>query len=151
MLGICFVNGADINAEMVRRGFAWAFIKYSTSYARVEARGESSEKWACGRATPSRRGNSGTAAGPSVENDAPSGCAIKGNVTKNGRIYHMPWSPWYGQIRIETGQGQALVLLGGRGNGRRMAARSSKLAARGSVCGPTATHRAALLQHPRTC
>ena len=35
-----------------------------------------------------------------------SGCVIKGNVTGNGRIYHMPWSPWYGRIHItpETGK-----------------------------------------------
>ena len=37
---------------------------------------------------------------------APSGCAIKGNVTKNGRIYHMPWSPWYAQIKIEPDKGK---------------------------------------------
>ena len=36
----------------------------------------------------------------------PSGCAIKGNVTKSGRIYHMPWSPWYAQIRIEPDKGK---------------------------------------------
>ena len=34
------------------------------------------------------------------------GCAIKGNVTRNGRIYHMPWSPWYGQVTIDETQGK---------------------------------------------
>ncbi len=32
---------------------------------------------------------------------APDGCVIKGAVTKNGRIYHMPWSPWYDKVRID--------------------------------------------------
>ena len=41
-----------------------------------------------------------------AEEKAPEGCAIKGNVTKNGRIYHMPWSPWYAQIRIEPDKGK---------------------------------------------
>jgi hypothetical protein len=29
-----------------------------------------------------------------------SGCVIKGNVTANGRIYHLPWSPWYARIHM---------------------------------------------------
>ena len=37
---------------------------------------------------------------------APEGCAIKGNVTRNGRIYHMPWSPWYAQIKMEPDKGK---------------------------------------------
>jgi hypothetical protein len=41
-----------------------------------------------------------------AEGAAPEGCAIKGNVTRNGRIYHMPWSPWYPQTRIETDKGK---------------------------------------------
>ena len=39
MLGICFVDGRDINAEMVREGFAWAFVKYSQSYVQRGGRG----------------------------------------------------------------------------------------------------------------
>ena len=37
MLGICYAGAIDINAEMVRRGFAWAFVKYSTTYVAEEA------------------------------------------------------------------------------------------------------------------
>jgi len=36
-LGVCFVAGRDINAEMVREGYAWAIIRYSTSYVQEEA------------------------------------------------------------------------------------------------------------------
>jgi endonuclease YncB( thermonuclease family) len=32
VLGVCLVDGRDINAEMVRQGLAWAFVKYSSSY-----------------------------------------------------------------------------------------------------------------------
>ena len=39
MLGICFVDGRDINAEMVREGLAWAFVKYSQTYVKEEAAG----------------------------------------------------------------------------------------------------------------
>ena len=27
-------------------------------------------------------------------------------ITKNGRIYHMPWSPWYGRVKIDTARGE---------------------------------------------
>lgn len=36
MLGWCAVDGLDINAEMVRSGFAWAFVRYSTRYVAAE-------------------------------------------------------------------------------------------------------------------
>ena len=57
-----------------------------------------------------------------AEQQAPEGCAIKGNVTEHGRIYHMPWSPWYGQIRIEADKGKRWFCTRGRGDGRRLAA-----------------------------
>jgi endonuclease YncB( thermonuclease family) len=105
MLGICFVDGMDINAEMVRRGFAWAFVKYSTAYSAIEAEARTKKAgiWQ-GAAQPAweYRHSRWTTA----ESTAPAGCAIKGNVTKNGRIYHMPWSPWYDQIRMEPDKGK---------------------------------------------
>ena len=36
MLGWCAVDGLDINAEMVRSGFAWAFVRYSKRYVSAE-------------------------------------------------------------------------------------------------------------------
>lgn len=105
MLGVCFVNGVDINAEMVRRGFAWAFVKYSTTYAAVEgeAKARKAGVWQGDAQPPWEFRHSRWT---SVETNAPAGCAIKGNITKNGRIYHMPWSPWYDQIKIETDKGK---------------------------------------------
>jgi endonuclease YncB( thermonuclease family) len=104
-LGVCFVRGRDVNAQMVRQGHAWAFVKYSTSYVKEEAsakaerlgiwQGESVPAW-------EYRQRHWTTA----ELQAPEGCAIKGNITRSGRIYHMPWSPWYGQIKIEPAKGK---------------------------------------------
>jgi len=104
-LAVCFVRGQDINAEMVRQGYAWAFVKYSSSYVKEEAAARAGSRgiWQ-GEATPAwdyRQRHWDTA-----EVQAPSGCAIKGNITKSGRIYHMPWSPWYAQIRIELDKGK---------------------------------------------
>src|SRR5262245_20188447 len=46
-LAVCFVGGKDINAQMVRQGHAWAFVKYSQSYVKEEAqaRAESLGIW----------------------------------------------------------------------------------------------------------
>jgi len=104
-LAVCFVEGHDINAMMVRQGYAWAFVKYSRSYVleEAQARIEAVGIWQ-GEAVPAWEFRARRWA--VAESDAPQGCAIKGNVTKHGRIYHMPWSPWYAQIRIEPEKGK---------------------------------------------
>lgn len=33
----CFAGGVDLGAQMVRRGWAWAFVKFSRDYAGLEA------------------------------------------------------------------------------------------------------------------
>ncbi len=104
-LGVCFAAGRDINAEMVRQGYAWAFVKYSTSYVaeEAEARALRIGIWQ-GEAEPAWEFREHRWAG--AEEAAPNGCAIKGNVTEHGHIYHMPWSPWYDKIRIDEGKGK---------------------------------------------
>lgn len=103
-LAVCHVEGRDINAEMVRRGMAWAFVKYSNRYVKEEAEARATKAgiWQ-GPATPAWywRQQQWTAAEPA----APQGCAIKGNAGRNGLVYHMPWSPWYGKLHM-TGTGK---------------------------------------------
>ena len=105
MLGVCFLGHEDINAWMVREGQAWAFTKYSASYVREEAQARDRRAgiWQ-GEAMPAweYRAQHWTKA----ETNAPLGCAIKGNVTHNGKIYHMPWSPWYAQIKVDPEKGR---------------------------------------------
>jgi endonuclease YncB( thermonuclease family) len=105
MLGVCFVDGADINARMVRDGFAWAFLKYSQSYVREEAEARTARVgiWQ-GEAEPAWLFREKHWAG--AEQAAPKGCAIKGNVTAHGHIYHMPWSPWYGKVKVDEAKGE---------------------------------------------
>jgi endonuclease YncB( thermonuclease family) len=105
MLGQCFVGTLDINADLVRNGLAWAFLKYSRTYAEVEAearalrvgiwQGDAMPPWEYRRRTWEQ-----------ASGNAPNGCAIKGNVTRNGQIYHTPWSPWYGKVRIDERRGE---------------------------------------------
>ena len=99
-LGVCFAGGVELNAEMVRRGYAWAFVRYSSAYVahEAEARAAKAGIWE-GLAQPAWDFRAGR--WQVAETAAPEGCAIKGNVTGSGRIYHMPWSPWYDKVRMD--------------------------------------------------
>jgi len=105
VLGICAVDGHDINAAMVRAGLAWAFVKYSQSYvgAEAEARAARTGIW---QADSEPAWVFREKRWASAETEAPQGCAIKGNVTRKGLIYHMPWSPWYGRVKIDEAKGE---------------------------------------------
>jgi len=104
-IAVCSANGKEINAALVRNGMAWAFTKFSDGYAefenaaRLEGRGIwqaptqtawdfRAERWAVG------------------QQDAPEGCPIKGNISRNGQIYHAPWSPWYSRTKISVEKGE---------------------------------------------
>lgn len=105
VLGVCWAGDVAINAEMVRRGYAWAFVRYSQAYVGQESQARAAKAgiWQ-GAAQPAWdfRAGSWTSAEPA----APAGCAIKGNVTATGRIYHMPWSPWYDKVKMDGDRGK---------------------------------------------
>lgn len=105
MLGVCFLGTRDINAWMVRQGFAWAFVRYSRSYVHeeAEARALHTGIWQ-GAAKPAWEFRAKRWQG--AEQVAPQGCAIKGNISANGHIYHLPWSPWYSKVRIDKSRGE---------------------------------------------
>ncbi|MCW2307365.1 thermonuclease family protein [Rhodobium gokarnense] len=98
-------DGIEINETLVREGLAWAFVKYSNAYvaqeqeARQARRGiwqaDTQPAWAY-RAAKWDVG----------EQKAPDGCPIKGNISRNGRIYHPPWSPWYSRTKISPEKGE---------------------------------------------
>jgi endonuclease YncB( thermonuclease family) len=104
-LATCFADGIDIDEAMVRAGLAWAFVKYSVEYVGVEAeaRKEKIGVWQGPSEAPWDFRRNGWQV---AEAAAPKGCAIKGNVSAHGRIYHMPWSPWYDKVRMEEGHGK---------------------------------------------
>ncbi len=105
ILAVCFADGEDINAFMVQTGYAWAFIKYSQSYVADEAaakaagagvwQGESEAPW-------DYRHGSWQSASAALHAD----CPIKGNISRNGQIYHLPWMTWYGKVKIDERRGE---------------------------------------------
>ncbi len=104
-LGVCHVSSIDINEMMVREGFAWSFRRYADDYNAVEdeARARRVGVWQADTQTPwDYRAEKWAVA----EQQAPDGCPIKGNISKNGQIYHAPWSPWYSRTKINTKKGE---------------------------------------------
>jgi endonuclease YncB( thermonuclease family) len=101
----CRVDGADIGARLVREGLAEAYRRYSLDYVDAEkaaffagrgiwrGRVEAPEAYRSGLADPAPR-------------QAGRGCAIKGNISANGRIYHLPGQHDYAATRISPRQGE---------------------------------------------
>ena len=115
-LAVCFVDGKDINAQMVRQGHAWAFVKYSQSYVKEEAqaRAESlgiwqaesqpawdyrAKRWAAAEAEGARR------------------LRHQGQHHQERQDLPHALEPLVRADQDRSGQGQALVLQRGRGLG----------------------------------
>jgi endonuclease YncB( thermonuclease family) len=108
IVAICFLGDLDLNDWLVRQGHAVAYRRYSEDYvgaenaARAARRGiwdgEFELPWEWRKATRSK------SAGPVAV--APKGCPIKGNVSKSGRIYHMPGGQGYEKTKVDTSKGE---------------------------------------------
>jgi endonuclease YncB( thermonuclease family) len=83
----CSVPGAssalDLNAEMVRLGLAWAFVRYATDYVAIENEARAAKRgiW---QAETQSAWDFRAAKWQAAEVVAPEGCTIKGNVTWKG-------------------------------------------------------------------
>lgn len=105
-VAVCTIVGLDIGRLMVREGLAWAFRRYSTAYVEQEnqARQQRVGIWEAATEPPwEYRAHRWDVA----KQEAPEGCPIKGNINRDGeRIYHAPWSPWYGRTKVNTAAGE---------------------------------------------
>lgn len=105
LIAVCRVGSLELNAEMVRRGLAWAFVRYSRRLADVEseARKRRTGIWQGDNQPPwSYRAEKWSQAQASARQ----GCVIKGNVSRSGRLYHMPWSRFYDSVHIDPSRGE---------------------------------------------
>ncbi len=104
-VAVCTVGNIEINKELVRLGLAWNFDKYSMDYKSLENRVREAKSgvFRAPTMTPweyrSQRWKVAT-------QQAPEGCAIKGNISGRKRIYHTPWSPWYKRTKISLDKGE---------------------------------------------
>jgi endonuclease YncB( thermonuclease family) len=105
IIAICYNDSRDLNQAMVDAGLAWAFVKYSSDYLENEkiAKALKIGIWQQDTQTPwdyrSQKWNV-------ANQDTPSGCPIKGNISKGGKIYHAPWSPWYAKTKVSLSKGE---------------------------------------------
>ncbi len=120
MVAVCFVEGRDINEEIVRAGWAVAYRQYSWDYDLAEkaAQVTGAGLWAHDFVEPALYRREGQAApapappapAPAAERrpgqDPPGACVIKGNISNNGRIYHMPHNQHYDRTVIDESQGE---------------------------------------------
>ena len=95
LLASCSAGGQDLGRRMVQTGAALAYRRYSTRYATEEARAAAAGRgiWSGEMARPEDvRHPAGST--------PPGACAIKGNVSSRGRIYHLPGQDAYGRTVI---------------------------------------------------
>lgn len=102
----CEIDGQDLAARIVEAGLAWAYVKYSRDYARLEAaaRAAGIGIWQAPAQPPWEYRADRWARAVAA---APNGCPIKGNIgTDGGRIYYTPWLPWYERTKISEAEGE---------------------------------------------
>jgi endonuclease YncB( thermonuclease family) len=109
IVALCRLGDIDLNAWMVRRGWAMAYRRYSRDYVNDESAARSAKAgiWAGRFIEPAkwRRGNRLTAEKAGAP--AAAACQIKGNISRKGkRIYHVPGGRYYGRTRIDEGKGE---------------------------------------------
>jgi endonuclease YncB( thermonuclease family) len=98
----CLVDGHDVGERMVSQGWAIAALGYGVDYSE-------SQEYA-------RANNFGLhqshfmepAAFRSYAPDTQTSkdCVLKGNISKNGRIYHAPGQNWYDRTKITPSRGE---------------------------------------------
>ncbi|WP_245781260.1 thermonuclease family protein [Celeribacter neptunius] len=103
----CQGADGDINAQMVQAGAAYAYEQYSKAYVaqEAEARRAGIGLWRGGAEDPAiyraaKRAGAETSPPPSQS------CTIKGNISKSGKIYHLPGGRWYEGTSINAPQGE---------------------------------------------
>ncbi len=104
-IATCFDADLDLNKELVLKGLAWAFLKYSTIYEQ-EQKYAKSMKVGIWQADTQPAWEFRAERWLVAQQEAPNGCPIKGNISKQGRIYHAPWSPWYSRTSVNLKHGE---------------------------------------------
>jgi endonuclease YncB( thermonuclease family) len=126
-LGVCRLDGENLNAWMVQEGWALAYVRYSSAYRQAEesARSDLRGLWQGAFIAPWdwRHRNIKTVIlgaysvpinaesmllpSPATAGAPSPDCIIKGNVNNYGeRIYHMPDQQFYSRVKMDKGQGE---------------------------------------------
>ena len=115
IIAVCRHGGRDVNAWLVREGWALAYRRYSRAYVKEESAAKAAKRglWR-GEFVPPwdwRRGKRLNTADRDARHTASRdrrACNIKGNISRSSgrRIYHLPGDPDYAKTRISTSHGE---------------------------------------------
>ncbi len=103
--GLCRVGTQDIASELVTRGAVFAQQGLFSSYGRLEqdARNAKRGLW---KGVPERPEDYRNRLWESAKKTAPQGCPIKGQVSRNDRVYVVPWQASYTRVRVRQDKGE---------------------------------------------
>lgn len=115
VVAVCRAGDEDLNGWLVSEGWAVAYRRYSTDYVRAEKAARSAKRgiWAGAFTTPEewrQAQRSGSRTQPqrrvAPQQQQQQDCNIKGNISRNGHIYHVPGGQYYDRTRIDTSKGE---------------------------------------------
>jgi len=103
--GYCDAGGTDVASSLVKNGQVFAVHGFLARYSGLEseARAEKSGLW---RGAAERPSEFRAKRWEEAARSAPDGCPIKGQMTSEGRVYVLPWSPDYQRARVRDGKGE---------------------------------------------
>ena len=109
IVAICRLGNLNLNAWMVREGWAIAYRQYSRDYIIDEssARSVTAGIWAGRFIEPSRWRRGDRLRTDESENPIMPSCRIKGNISRSGeRIYHLPGGRDYDRTKIDLSKSE---------------------------------------------
>ncbi|SOC10587.1 thermonuclease family protein [Rhodobacter maris] len=103
LLGTCRAGGQVINAVLVSEGLAEAYRRYALTYVQQEEAARAARRgiWRGAHLAPEAFRH-----GAAHRPERVSGCLIKGNISKNGKIFHVFGAPDYQRTQIDTRKGE---------------------------------------------
>ena len=113
IVAVCRAGNEDLNGWLVSEGWAVAYRRYSKDYITAEKSAKAANRgiWA-GSFTPpqewrqTRRSGSVSKPQTRVPTQQQQNCSIKGNISRNGKIYHVPGGYYYDRTRIDASKGE---------------------------------------------
>lgn len=104
LLAICFAGEENLNKGLVEAGLALAYRRYSQEFVPAEnaARRAAEGIWA-GTFVPPWQWRQGTRL--ALASGLEEACPVKGNVSRNGHIYHVPGGQHYEVLQLDPAKG----------------------------------------------
>jgi endonuclease YncB( thermonuclease family) len=104
LLAVCFAGEVNLNRGLVEAGLALAYRRYSPEFVAAEdaARRRAAGLWA-GTFVPPWQWRQGTRL--ALASGLEEACPVKGNVSRNKRIYHVPGGQHYESLQLDPAEG----------------------------------------------